>query len=392
MAPQRTRRVSALIGCHTPGALLRRTLCALLAVTAILALAGPAGAATPRPLHEFFGVMSDGPMLTGAVDVPREAKRMRAAGIGQTRLAFYWREIQPAPDQPLQWAKIDALVAAFARAGVQVMPVLVRAPTWATGGDDREGAKPDAEAYARFCAAAVARYGHQGTFWRERPALPRIPIRDWQIWNEPDIDLFWVEQPGWPEGYVQILRAGSIAIRAADSRARVVAAGLTNASWYSLDRLYQAGGQGLFDVVAINVYRERPQDVVRTALHTRVMMSRYGDGRKPIFFSEVTYTSARGHITGKRLPIDVTEAGQAQRLKQLYHGMLRLRRPLGIERVYWYNWLSPPLGSRETFDYSGLRRLEPDGRVLDKPAMAAFRTVTRAARRAARAERRRARR
>ena len=44
-----------------------------------------------------------------------------------------------------------------------------------------------------------------------------------------------------------------------------------------------------------------------------------------------------------------------------------------ISQVFWFDWLSPPLGSPNAFDYSGLRRRQDDGSMVDKPALAAFR-------------------
>ena len=32
--------------------------------------------------------------------------------------------------------------------------------------------------------ALVGRYGPAGSLWAERPELPRIPIRAWQVFNE----------------------------------------------------------------------------------------------------------------------------------------------------------------------------------------------------------------
>ena len=45
--------------------------------------------------------------------------------------------------------------------------------------------------------------------------------------------------------------------------------------------------------------------------------------------------------------------------------------------VYWYTWLSPAIGGRDSFDYAGLRRLDGAGRPVSKPALAAFRLVAR---------------
>jgi hypothetical protein len=46
--------------------------------------------------------------------------------------------------------------------------------------------------------------------------------------------------------------------------------------------------------------------------------------------------------------------------------------PLRIAGLYWYTWLSRPVGGADSFDYSGLRRVGDGGAVVDKPALTAF--------------------
>jgi hypothetical protein len=45
--------------------------------------------------------------------------------------------------------------------------------------------------------------------------------------------------------------------------------------------------------------------------------------------------------------------------------------------VYWYTWMSPAIGGKDSFDYSGLRRLDAAGHPVSKPALKAYRTVAR---------------
>jgi hypothetical protein len=104
-------------------------------------------------------------------------------------------------------------VQATALAGLDLLPVLVRAPAWAAGGDDREGAVPtDPQTYAAFVTAMVRRYGRGGAYWAENPAVPSRPVRQWQVWNEPDQTRYWVGQP-WAPTYVRLLKPAYAAIR-----------------------------------------------------------------------------------------------------------------------------------------------------------------------------------
>jgi hypothetical protein len=351
----------------------------LAAVAAGLALlwAAPAGAAAPR---EFFGVMADGPALAAPTDLVRETRTMRSTGVGSVRVAFYWRDMQAQEGGPVDFAETDRIVTALARSGLRVFPTLVRAPTWAAGGDGREGAVPtDPRTYAAFCAEVVRRYGRGGSFWRENPDVPARPVRAWQVWNEPDMRRYWLGSP-WPSTYVGLLRAARPAIKGADPRAQVVMAGLTNRSWRGLGRLYSAGARGLFDAAAVHPFSRRVGNVVEIVRRGRRTMRRRGDARVPLVLSEISWSSGKGRST-LNYGWETTERGQAARVRAVVAALARQRRRLRIQAFYWYTWLSPRPGDAESFAYSGLRRLDGSGRPVAKPAQRAFRLAVRRARR-----------
>jgi hypothetical protein len=66
----------------------------LASVAVLVALGAPGGAVAAVP-HSFFGVMADGPLLGGAVDLGGQTAAMRDAGVGSVRVAVYWSEAQP---------------------------------------------------------------------------------------------------------------------------------------------------------------------------------------------------------------------------------------------------------------------------------------------------------
>jgi hypothetical protein len=53
--------------------------------------------------------------------------------------------------------------------------------------------------------AAVERSGAKGSFWSDHPDVPKVPIADWQIWNEPNFSLFWKPAPD-ARRYLELLR------------------------------------------------------------------------------------------------------------------------------------------------------------------------------------------
>jgi hypothetical protein len=285
--------------------------------------------------------------------------------------------MQAAAGGPVDFSATDRVFAVAAANRLRVLPVVLRAPAWARE-DPAEMASPprgDA-AYAAFLTALVGRYGPAGTFWAARPDLPRRPQRQWQVWNEPNIDTYWSSPRPFAARYVRLLRASYRALKAADPGAEVVLAGFANFSWRALADAYRAGARRWFDVAAVHPFSGRLANVLKIIRLNRRAMARRGDRRKGIIVSELTWPSARGR-TENTIGFETTEAGQAVRLRNAYRALLRIRRSSRIRQVFWYTWLSPDRDSPNSFSWSGLRRLGPPGpdAPVDKPAQAEFRRV-----------------
>src|SRR5207302_6380065 len=135
-------------------------------------------------------------------------------------------------------------------------------PPWAAALRSPNLVSPPSEpaAYAAYAAALVRRYGPGGDFWASHPQLPPLPIRYWQVWNEPNISFYW-PQP-FDDGYTALLKASHDAIKAVDPSAQIVAAGLPNDSWNALVHLYAAGARPYLDVAAIHPYTNKPKGLV----------------------------------------------------------------------------------------------------------------------------------
>ena len=199
------------------------------------------------------------------------------------------------------------------------------------------------------------RYGPGGSFWRENPDLPRLTIRDWQVWNEPNLKASWADRT-WAPGYVSLLRRASAAIRRKDRRARVVLAGLPNQSWRDLRQIYRRrGARRLFDVVAIHPYTAKPPGLVTILRLVRRTMRRYGDRRKPMLVTEFGFPSSRGKT--KIYGFETTEAGQAKRLRQALPLLAKYRKQLRLRAIFHNTWIGRERRGAFTFEFSGLRRL-----------------------------------
>ncbi len=352
---------------------------ALLVALVVALVAAPSAWAAPRQVpHGFMGVMADGPLLDQATtDLAREGTLMRASGVEAIRVAVYWADLQPSRDAPIDWAATDRVFAVAAANGLRVLPVVLRAPAWAREVPAEMASPPKGDAsFAAFLTALVGRYGPQGSFWAARPDVPRRPQRQWQIWNEPNIDTYWTSPRPFAARYVRLLRASYRALKAADPGSEVVLAGFANFSWRALADAYRAGARRWFDVAAVHPFSGRLANVLKIVRLTREVMARAGDRRKGLIVSELTWPSARGK-TENTIGFETTEAGQAARLRNAYRAILGIRRSARIRQVFWYTWLSPDRDSPNSFSWSGLRRLGPAGTdaPVDKPALAEFRRI-----------------
>ena len=370
----------------------RLVLASALAALALVLLTAPAAARTVP--QGWLGAQADGP-LTGPDSQAYEGEwsRMAASGVESVRAAFYWSEAQPyrtfaeVPAEsrgafrdvggiPTDFSPYDRVVRAAARRRLGVLPVVQRAPDWAREKTFDIASPPrDPATLAAFMRALVGRYGSKGSFWAENPGLPRMTIFSWQIWNEPDLELYWSRQP-FARHYVRVLRAAHRALNDADPRSRTVLAGFPNESFRALRSVYRAGGKGAFDVVALHPYTGKPRNVVRLIELARRETRRAGEPRKQIWVSELSWPAATGRAHGPP-GFTTTDRGQARRLTEAVRRLAAARRRLRIGRVYWYTWLSEARGP-SAFAYSGLRRLGPDGASVESaPALEAFSSAAR---------------
>jgi hypothetical protein len=92
--------------------------------------------------------------------------------------------------------------------------------------------------------------------------------------------------------------------------------------------------------------------------------------------TEVSWPSGRGKAEANQRWV-TTEAGQARKVREVYRAFARARGSLRLQRAYWYSWVTTDAGSRNAFDYAGLRKADSDGRFVNKPALSAYRAVSR---------------
>lgn len=361
-------------------------------VGAIAALAVLPGTAAAKVPPGFVGMMLDGPFFYPDMNQGSQMDLMVGSGVESVRTVFNWDVMQPyasfaqvPPSQrglftnvnglPLNLGVIDQVVALAAQRRMSVLPVVEYTPPWDNRHPRNASYPPTSNTpYARFLNALVSRYGPRGSFWAAHPGLPRVPIRRWQIWNEPNFSAYWDRQP-FERSYVKLLGAAHKAIHRADRGATVIMAGLANYSWRYLRTIYRVrGARRDFDAVAVHPYTATPAGAVKILRLNRAVMNAHGDRRKPMLATELSWPSARG-VAHTNFENSTTEAGQAQKVAQAVRLMARVRRSLHLLAFYYYTWITNETlpGARvDPFNFAGLFRFLDSTGQSAKPVFGTF--------------------
>jgi hypothetical protein len=352
---------------------VRRTLRLITLCLLLLALAPTAAQALPRG---FFGIVPQTPI--GA----RDTGRMRSGGVDTIRTMVSWASVQPNPTSGYDWGGLDKQVALAAEDRLEVLPFLFATPHWLAH-DFRTlpvGNRRQRQAWSEFVAAAAERYGARGEFWLEhgpfskRP-LPKLPIRAWQIWNEPN--FFYFASPVSPTAYARLLALTQRALHRADPRADLVLGGLFGdpgesppRAWDAvdfLDRLYRVRGvKANFDAVALHPYAADTAVLASLVEGVRQTMVRHGDRRAGLYLTELGWGSQNDPQV---VSFEVGLHGQARELRRAYRYLLARRHRLNLKQVDWFTW-KDATGTCSFCDSTGLFRR--GGSFRPKPAWRAF--------------------
>jgi len=351
---------------------------AVVAALAALLLAAPLAQAARSVPQGFYGVMYDHGIIRAPAAVQdSQWDLMASSGVESVRTVFNWADAQPdGRGSAFDFRDTDAVVRRAALRNLSVLPIVFYAPPWARAYRGRFTSPPKQRSdYVTYLAALVERYGPDGTFWTDNPDIPRLPLREWQIWNEPHLPAYWDAPENGPYGYARayplLLRASYNIVKTLDPGAKIVMAGLTQRAWEEIELLYQRGVKPYFDIAALQIFPQTVKRSVKATQFFRDAMRRRGDGRKPIYLTEITWPASKGRTQGIKYQRQETPQGMASKLMQMYRAMARRRGTLGVGKVFWYTWASPYGRGGSIFDYAGLQRFDNQS-FEPQPALGAY--------------------
>jgi polysaccharide biosynthesis protein PslG len=340
----------------------RKTRALTAAMAVVTALAVFAASAAANVGSKFFGVVPQ------SVLTQEQFNTLQQGGVKTMRVALSWGQIQPTRGGKYEWAGFDPLVERAAKSGIELLPFVIGTPTWAvpnatipgTGGAKAPARLPAtgsaATAWSAFLKAAVARYGTGGTYWTENPLVPQVPVKAWQIWNEPNFKYF-VAKPN-PTEYGKLVKTSSAAIKSVDPSAQVILAGLfakpaggrrlsgkrvanpTSPNWfasYFLEQMYKTnpGIKSRFQGVALHPYVARYRQLPAEIEETRNVLTKAGDGSKPLWITELGWSSEAPQ--GPSNVFAVGASGQARELKGAFTLLKQDQAKFRLQRVYWFS-------------------------------------------------------
>ncbi len=203
----------------------------------------------------------------GLATMDRAAQMGAEAGVKWSREEFSWARIEVAPGK-YDWSFYDQVVATAKRHGISVYGLLAYWSPW-TKPYTAEGI----EDYCRFATAAVTRY--------------RDDIRDWEVYNEPNI-FFW---QGPRDMYAELLIKAHAAIKQANPNARVLGCSTAGIDLDFIRRTMELGAP--FDVLTIHPYRGRMDDrQFISDLQEAAEVAKQADGtRRPVWITEMGWAT-----------------------------------------------------------------------------------------------------
>lgn len=353
-----------------------------LVATLTLVFAGAfAASAQALPLN-FWGVVPQNGLSL------EQMQRLHTGGATSIRIPVVWSTVQPTHNGVFDWSGIDWQVENAAKAGLEVLPFLAGAPTWAVPSVNVPGSGGSVKApthlpvagsagsgWAAFAAGAVERYGPNGSFWATHPAVPVRPIRTWQIWNEPNFKYF-VAHPN-PVEYGKLVKLSYTAIHGVDPGAKTVLGGLfakpkggrflrpgkkklvanpTNPNFfasYFIEQMYlgNPGIKSKFNGVALHPYTPSYTYLAGEIEEFRKILTLNHDSAKGLWITELGWSSQPPNPAVNQFAKG--PAGQAQQLRGAFTLLRRNQVKWHLQRVYWFSVDDQP-GACNFCDGSGL--------------------------------------
>ena len=328
----------------------------------LCALEVPAGAYEARVPEDYFGVSAPEMVELArnfeAAKLDRHSAGMRTAGVSWARITFDWRLSEPlvpvGGTHVYDWTWTDRLVSSLARHDITLVPNPVGAPLWARDleatlagcSGNAAVALSRASDFGAYTEAIVRRYGRNGSFWTENPAIPYRPVEAVEVWNEPNWHGSWCPGPD-PAAVAPVLAAGARGVVRAEPQTQVILGGVATIKTdvnFADGRLKGMAADSflreilasepelaeLVDSVGIHLYESDPSESLSLLGWLRRNLNSVGLAHAEMLVTEFGWSTVG--------PGSVTESARAEN----YRGLLGVlpRTDCGLSGIAPHSWFT----------------------------------------------------
>ena len=241
---------------------------------------------------------------------------MKDLGVGFSREEFIWEWVEPEKGK-FNWDFYDQSINALSSSNIGILGVLDYSAPWATSDSNQVNADkylPNIADWQNYVGKVVDRY--------------KGKVRYWQIWNEPNIAVFFKPEPN-AEKYLELLKSAYEIIKQKDSNAQVVLAGTSGVDIGYLRNLKNLGAGNYFDILAVHPYSldflsPPEENFVNNMQNGELTSEEFGN--KPIWLTEFGWPTDNKE--------GVNEDIQAKYLTRIY---LLSYQFSNVKKLFWYD-------------------------------------------------------
>jgi hypothetical protein len=288
---------------------------------------------------------------------PGEMKMIADAGFRWVRMDFKWDATERERGQ-YDFAAYDRLLTTLDLFKVRALFILDYGnPIYGGNPPKTDEAR---QAFTRWAVAAAEHFSNRGVTW--------------ELYNEPNINLFWPPKPNVDE-YIALALAVGRAFRQHAPNEKLIGPATSGIDFDFLEACFKAGLLNYWSAVSVHPYRhEDPETAANDYCRLRALIERY--------------RTARGSEPAREVPIISGEWGFSsawRKLDEATQGALFAREMLinaanGVPISIWYDWHDDGIDPKEPEHHFGLVKNsylgDQNQAYPTKPAYLAARTLS----------------
>jgi hypothetical protein len=268
---------------------------------------------------------------------------MEEGGVGWVRIDFLWEDIEPTPGK-FNFDKYDDIVKLVSEHKINILGLLNYSVPWASPNGKWNCPPKNNKLFVNYAGEVIA-------YFKGR-------VKFWEVWNEPDSSIYWVNQDGL-KSYCTLLKDVYTAAKRVDPNCKILNGGLANGI-ASVNHLYDNGAKNYFDILNLHIFESplNPNAIKRVVAYPKLaykIMTTNDDGHKKIWITEIGCPGVKRGIKVRNwwMGKNPTERQQAEWVKGVFKELLKNK---NIKKVFWAFFRDCKKHWDNGIDYLGLVR------------------------------------